>query len=115
MRRWCVSTACEAERAGDVHPGRLCPLRGELVYQHELMLQEGYYAYVHDSPESKREHILQLRKRTYFTIDLNGRTCHPVRDPPSTFVVQLSIGWHARSMVMELSGVSLSHLSSACP
>ena len=34
--------ACEAERAGDVHPGRLCLLRGVLVYQHELMLQEAY-------------------------------------------------------------------------
>ena len=34
--------------------------------------------------------------------------------PPPMFL-QLSIGWHARSMVMELSGVSLSHLSFACP
>ena len=114
MRRSCVSTVCEAERAGDVHPGRLCLLRGVLVYQHELMLQEAY-ACVHDSPESKREHLLQLRKRAYFTIDLNGKTCHLVRDPPSTCVVQLSIGWHARSMVMKLSGVSLIHLSCACP
>ena len=61
MRRWCVNAACEAERAGDVHPGRLCLLRGVLMYQHELMLQEAY-ACMRYSPGSKREQILPMRK-----------------------------------------------------
>ena len=51
-------------------------------------MQEAY-ARMHDSPGTKREHIspmLKLGKMAKNTIDLNGKTCHLVRDPPSTLV-----------------------------